>query len=77
MALKHLLNDEDVGDDYQGNYRSHYQLDKDDDNSQYAVNESRLIKARVTITGSLRLYQVKPGTNTWESFLARRLHNAI
>jgi hypothetical protein len=38
MALKHLLNDEEAGDDYQNNYRPHVQSRKDDDSNQYAVN---------------------------------------
>jgi hypothetical protein len=38
MALKHLLNDEEVGNDYQNTYRPHVQFIKDDD--QYAVNGS-------------------------------------
>ena len=38
MALKHLLNDAEAGDDYQNNYRPHVQCRKDDDTNQYAVN---------------------------------------
>lgn len=38
MALKHLLNDEDTGNDYQNNYRPHLQFKRDDDSDQYAVD---------------------------------------
>jgi hypothetical protein len=40
MALKHLLNNEDAGDENRNNYRPHLQLNKDDDSDQYAVNGS-------------------------------------
>ncbi|RYO13126.1 hypothetical protein AA0113_g12318 [Alternaria arborescens] len=35
MALKHLLNDEEAGDDYQNNYRPNVQSRKDDDSNQF------------------------------------------
>jgi hypothetical protein len=38
MALKHLLNNEDAGNDYQNNYRPHMQFNRDDDSDQYVVD---------------------------------------
>ncbi|CAI9627663.1 unnamed protein product [Alternaria burnsii] len=35
MALKHLLNNEDAGNDYQNNYRPHLQFNRDDDSDQF------------------------------------------
>ncbi|CAN9436614.1 unnamed protein product [Alternaria alternata] len=35
MALKHLLNVEDVGDDYQSDHRPHLPFNKDDDSDQF------------------------------------------
>ncbi|CAN9391838.1 unnamed protein product [Alternaria alternata] len=35
MALKHLLNDGDAGNDYQNNSRPHLQFNRDDDSDQF------------------------------------------
>nr|BAI44790.1 similar to helicase [Alternaria alternata] len=37
MALKHLLNDEDIGDNYHNDYRPHLKWNQDDDTSQSAA----------------------------------------
>ena len=63
MALKHLLNDDDVDNFYHGRHSQHLNWCQQDSSDQYAIKAS-WSEARLTIVGLQQLYQLNPGINT-------------